>query len=209
MVFEKKFPVSSTVEGVISSINDYAIYLKINDFDLDGFLHANDLTYDKNPEEEIKKYKKGDKLKVKVLEIKSDQQKLRIGLKQNQPDPFEWFQDKKVNDALTVKIINTDNRGLIVKPEGSNIELQIKKSQIAINAADARPSRFINGDRIDAAIQEIDLKKRKVSLSIKLLEELQNKKALEMGSDPLSGRQLPFSSLSDKLEKKDKKTKKD
>ena len=209
VVFEKKFPVDSTVEGVISSINDYAIYLKINDFDLDGFLHANDLTYDKNPEEEIKKYKKGDKLKVKVLEIKSDQQKLRIGLKQNQPDPFEWFQDKKVNDTLTVKIINTDNRGLVVKPEGSNIELQIKKSQIAINAADARPSRFINGDRIDAAIQEIDLKKRKVSLSIKLLEELQNKKALEMGSDPLSGRQLPFSSLSDKLEKKDKKTKKD
>ena len=209
VVFEKNFPVNSTVEGVISSINDYAIYLKINDFDLDGFLHANDLTYDKNPEEEIKKYKKGDKLKVKVLEIKSDQQKLRVGLKQNQPDPFEWFQDKKVNDTLTVKIINTDNRGLVVKPEGSNIELQIKKSQIAINAADARPSRFINGDRIDAAIQEIDLKKRKVSLSIKLLEELQNKKALEMGSDPLSGRQLPFSSLSDKLEKKDNKTKKD
>ena len=69
--------------------------------------------------------------------------------------------------------------------------------------------RFITGDRIDAAIQEIDLKKRKVSLSIKLLEELQNKKALEMGSDPLSGRQLPFSSLSDKLDKKEKKKKKD
>ncbi len=208
-VFEKKFPVNSIIEGTISSINDYAIYLKIDGFDLDGFLHANDLTYDKNPEEEIKKYKKGEKLKVKVLEIKPDQQKLRIGLKQTQTDPFEWFKDKKVNDTLTVKILSTDNRGLTVQPEGSKIELQIKKSQIAINAADARPSRFITGDRIDAAIQEIDLKKRKVSLSIKLLEELQNKKALEMGSDPLSGRQLPFSSLSDKLDKKEKKKKKD
>ncbi len=208
-LFEKKYPVDTSIEGTISSINDYAIYLKVDGFDIDGFLHANDLTYDKNPEDEIKKYKKGDKLKVVVLEVKSDQQKLRIGLKQLQPDPFEWFKDKKVNDTLTVKIINTDNRGLIVKPEGSNIEVQIKKSQIAINAADARPSRFINGDRIDAAIQEIDLKKRKVSLSIKLLEELQNKKALEMGSDPLSGRQLPFSSLSDKLDKKEKKSKKD
>ena len=208
-VFEKKFPVNSIIEGTISSINDYAIYLRIDGFDLDGFLHANDLSYDKNPEEEIKKYKKGEKLKVKVLEIKPDQQKLRIGLKQTQTDPFEWFKDKKVNDTLTVKILNTDNRGLIVQPEGSKVELQIKKSQIAINAADARPSRFITGDRIDAAIQEIDLKKRKVSLSIKLLEELQNKKALEMGSDPLSGRQLPFSSLSDKLDKKEKKKKKD
>ena len=207
--FEKKHPVDSTVEGTISSINDYAIYLKIDGFELDGFLHANDLSYEKNPEEEIKKYKKGQKLKVKVLEIKPDQQKLRIGLKQTQADPYEWFKDKKVNDTLTVKILNTDNRGLTVQPEGSRIELQIKKSQIAINAADARPSRFITGDRIDAAIQEIDLKKRKVSLSIKLLEELQNKKALEMGSDPLSGRQLPFSSLSDKLDKKEKKKKKD
>ena len=118
-VFEKKHPVDSIVEGTISSINDYAIYLKINGFDLDGFLHANDLSYDKNPEDEIKKYKKGEKLKVKVLEIKPDQQKLRIGLKQTQPDPYEWFNDKKVNDTLTVKILNTDNRGLTVQPEGS------------------------------------------------------------------------------------------
>ena len=53
----------------------------------------------------------------------------------------------------------------------------------------------------------LDFSKRKVSLSIKLLEELQNKAALEMGSNPLSGRQLPFSSLSEKLENKDKNKK--
>ena len=49
----------------------------------------------------------------------------------------------------------------------------IKKSQIAISSADARPSRFVGGERIDTAIQDIDLEKRKVNLSIKLLEELQ------------------------------------
>ena len=103
----------------------------------------------------------------------------------------------------------SDVKRFFVSPEESDLEILIKKSQIAINAEDARSNRFIAGDRIDAAIQEIDLKKRKVSLSIKLLEELQNKKALEMGSDPLSGRQLPFSSLSDKLDKKEKKKKKD
>ena len=177
IVFEKKFPVNSIIEGTISSINDYAIYLRIDGFDLDGFLHANDLSYDKNPEEEIKKYKKGEKLKVKVLEIKPDQQKLRIGLKQTQTDPFEWFKDKKVNDTLTVKILNTDNRGLTVQPEGSKIELQIKKSQIAINAADARPSRFITGDRIDAAIQEIDLKKRKGIFKYKAIRGITKQKS--------------------------------
>ena len=190
-------------------MNDYAIYVKIDGFDIDGFLHANDLSYSKNPEEELKNYKKDQKLKVKILEIKPDQQKVRVGLKQTEVDPFDWFKDKKVNDTITVKVTATDNKGLMVMPEGSKIELNIKKSQIAINASDARPNRFIKGDRIDSAIQELDLKKRKVSLSIKLLEELQNKEAVSKFSSPLSGKNLPFSSLSDKLEKKEDKDKKE
>ena len=55
----------------------------------------------------------------------------------------------------------------------------IKKSQIAINAADARPSRFTGGEKVDCAIAELDLEKRKVTLSIKLLEEIEKKEALE------------------------------
>ena len=84
---------------------------------------------------------------------------------------------------------------------------ELKKSHIAINMADARPSRFVGGERIDAAIAELDKGKRKVTLSIKLLEELQNKEAVSKFSSPLSGKNLPFSSLSDKLEEKDKQNK--
>jgi len=76
-LLEKKHPVGSEVEGIISSVNEYAIYLKIDNLDINAFLHYNDLTYAHNGEEELKKYKKGDKLKVKVLEIKADQQKVR------------------------------------------------------------------------------------------------------------------------------------
>tara|TARA_B100000678_G_scaffold138293_1_gene115558 strand:- start:217 stop:1530 length:1314 start_codon:yes stop_codon:yes gene_type:complete len=201
---EKEHKVGNIVEGTISSINDYAIYIKIEGFDIDGFLHANDLTYNKNTEDELKKYNKGDKLKVKILEIKTDQQKVRVGLKQKEDDPFNWFKDKKINETITVKVIQSDSKGLLVKPEGSKIELQIKKSQIAINAADARPSRFVGGERIDAAISDLDMTKRKVLLSIKLLEQLQNKEAVSKFSSPLSGKNLPFSSLSDKLKKTDK-----
>ncbi len=205
LIMEKKYPVGSELEGLISSLNDYAIYLKIAELDIDAFLHCNDLTYSNNGDEELKKYKKGDKLKVKVLEIKTDQQKVRVGLKQTQNDPFDWFKDKKINDTVTVKVVSSDiKKGLIVKPEGCELEFTIKKSQIAINAADARPSRFVGGERIDAAIAEIDIKKRKVALSIKLLEELQNKEAVSKFSSPLSGKNLPFSSLSDKIEKKKK-----
>ena len=95
-----------------------------------------------------------------------------------------------------------------MKPEGCELEFIIKKSQIAINIADARPSRFVGSERIDAAIAELDIPKRKVILSIKLLEELKNKEAVSKFSSPLSGKNLPFSSLSDKLEKKEKKEKK-
>jgi small subunit ribosomal protein S1 len=81
--------------------------------------------------------------------------------------------------------------------------LQVKKSQIAINAADARPSRFTGGERIDCAIAELDREKRKVVLSIKLLEEIQKKEALEKYGSEGSGKNLPFSTLSDDLKKKD------
>ena len=201
---EKKYPVGSEVEGVVNAINEYAIYLKIDDLEIDAFLHCNDLSYAENTEEELKKFKKGDKLKVKILEIRKDQQKVRVGLRQTKSDPLDWFKDKKINEAITVKIISSNNKGLTVRPEGCELDFVIKKSQIAINAADARPSRFVGSERIDAAIAELDLSKRKVTLSIKLLEQLQNKEAVSKFSSPLSGKNLPFSSLSDKLEKKEK-----
>ena len=204
-ILEKKYPVGTEIKGSVNSINEYAIYVKIDNLDIDAFLHCNDLTYSNNGEEELKKYKKGDKLKVKVLEIKSDQQKIRVGLKQSQPDPFDWFKDKKINSTITVKVSSSDNKGLIVRPEGCEMDFVIKKTQIAINTADARPTRFVGGERIDAAIAELDVGKRKVTLSIKLLEELQNKEAVSKFSSPLSGKNLPFSSLSDQLDKKENK----
>ncbi len=202
---ETKHPVGSEIEGIVSSMNEYALYLNIKEFDIDVFLHSNDLSYTGNSEEELKKYKKGDALKVKILELKVEEQKVRVGLKQTKIDPMDYFKNKKANDVITVKIISSNNKGLIVRPEGSDLDLLIKRSQIAINLADARPTRFVGGERIDAAISELDLEKRKVALSIKLLEEQQNKEAVSKFSSPLSGKNLPFSSLSDKLNKnKDK-----
>ena len=202
---ENSFPVGSEIEGVINNLNDYAIYLKLDNFDIDGFLHANDISYLGKPEEELNKFKKGDKLKVKILEIKKVDQKVRVGLKQLQNDPFDWFKGKKVNDAVTVKVISSDSKGLMVKPEGCEMSFLIKKSQISMNAADSRPSRYVGGERIDAAISELSFDKRKVSLSIKLLEELMNEKAIKEHSSPLSGKNLPFSSLSEQLDDKKKK----
>ncbi len=203
--FEKKYPVGSIVEGKISNKNEYSLFVNIKDLNIDAFLHCNDLTYLNNGDQELEKYKKGDLIKVKVLEIKTAEQKIRVGLKQLQPDPFNWFKDKKVHQIITVKIISTDNKGLIVRPEGCEMDFNIKKNQIAIDSSDARPSRFTGGERIDCAISEIHLDKRKVSLSIKLLEEIQKKEALDKYGNEDSGKNLPFSSLSEDLMNKTKK----
>ncbi len=205
-IFENKFPVESIVDGEVVNKNEYSLFVKIDELDVEAFLHCNDLTYFNNAEEELAKYKKGDKIKVKVLEVKAAEQKVRVGLRQTQPDPLDWFKDKKINQTVTVKIISTDNKGLIVRPVGCEMDFNIKKSQIAISVVDARTTRFTGGEKIDCAIADIDLDKRKVSLSIKLLEELEKKEALEKygaGAEG-SGKNLPFSSLSEDLKKKDK-----
>ena len=203
--FEKKFPVGTIAEGEVVNKNEYSLFVKIEDIEIDTFLHCNDLTYSNNGEEELAKYKKGDKIKVKVLETKVSDQKIRVGFRQTQPDPFNWFKDKKIRQTITVKIISTDNKGLYVRPEGCDLDLPIKKSNIAISAADTRPSRITGGERIDCAIAELDIEKRKVVLSIKLLEEIEKKQALEKYGSEGSGKNLPFSSLSEDLKKKDKK----
>ena len=185
--------------------NEYSLFVNVENLDIDAFLHCNDLTYLNNGEEELSKYKKGDKIKVKVLEIKTEDQKIRVGLRQTEKDPFDWFKDKKKNQTITVKIISTDNKGLVVRPEGCEMDFIIKKSQIAINAADARPTRFTGGEKVDCAIAELDLEKRKVTLSMKLLEEIEKKEALEKYGAEGSGKNLPFSSLSEDLKKKDDK----
>ena len=201
-VFQKKFPVGTIIEGEVVNKNEYSLFVRVENLEVDAFLHCNDLTYSNNGEQELNNYKKGDKLKVKVLEIKVSDQKIRVGLRQTQPDPFDWFKDKKIKQTITVKIISTDSKGLIVRPEGCEMDFPIKKANIAINSADTRTSRFTGGERIDCAIADLDIEKRKVTLSIKLLEEIEKKEALEKYGAEGSGKNLPFSSLSEDLKKK-------
>ena len=93
-LFEKKHPANSVVKGKISNIKDFSIYLNFEEFDIDGFLHANDLSYSSKPDDEIKKYKKGDEIEVKILEIKPKDQKIKLSVKQLKEDPFNLFKEK-------------------------------------------------------------------------------------------------------------------
>ena len=204
--FADKYSVGSNCEGEVVNKNEYALFIRIKDTEVETFCHCNDLTFADNAEEELSKYRKGDHIKVRVMEINISDQKIRVSHKATLPDPFDYFKDKKQNQIITCKLVRTDGKGLVVRPEGSEIDIHIKKSNIALNVADQRQSRFTGGERLDVGIQELKLNERKVTLSIKLVEEMAKKEALEKYSSVDSGKQLPFKSLKEELlKKKDKK----
>ena len=204
--FADKYPVGSNCDGEVVNKNEYALFIRIKDTEVETFCHCNDLTFADNAEEELSKYRKGDHIKVRVMETNISDQKIRVSHKATLPDPFDYFKDKKQNQIITCKLVRTDGKGLVVRPEGSEIDIHIKKSNIALNVADQRQSRFTGGERLDVGIQELKLNERKVTLSIKLVEEMAKKEALEKYSSVDSGKQLPFKSLKEELlKKKDKK----
>ena len=199
--FEKEFPVGSKVEGTIKNITEFALFININDFDLDGMIHYKDISYEESVEE-LEKYKKNDPITAKVLE--HNQEKIRLGLKQLLQDPIDYFKDKKEKDIITVIVLETLDNGIKVKPDGCPMKILIKKNQIAINKEDQRTNRFNKGDKVDCMLLDLDLKKRKVSLSIKILEEEQTKEAIKRYGSVDSGRSLPFAELPKTLKKKNK-----
>ena len=203
--FVDKYPVGSNCDGEVVNKNEYALFVRVKDTEVETFCHCNDLTFADNAEEELSKYRKGDHIKVRVMETNISDQKIRVSHKATLPDPFDYFKDKKQNQIITCKIVRTDGKGLVVRPEGSEIDIHIKKSNIALNVADQRQSRFTGGERIDVGIQELKLADRKVTLSIKLVEEMAKKEALEKYSSVDSGKQLPFKTLKEELLKQSKK----
>ena len=210
--FAKTYNIDDIVEAKIVAKNEYALFASTKDFkDIEIFIHSNNLAWKGNPDEELSKFKVNDSIKIKILEINKDDQKIRGGIREALgPDPIQFFKDKNVNDRLSCKVLSSDRKkGLTVQPIGSDLEFIIKKSAISINPTDARPERWVGGETVDVCIAEKDLSdnRRKITLSIKLLEELDKKEALlKFGTDgSSSGKNLPFASLSEDLKKKDKK----
>ena len=144
-----------------------------------------------------------------MLECDKEKENIRLGLKQLLPDPLDYFKDKKKKkDIITVIVLEALDNGIKVAPDGCPMKILIKKNQIAIDKEDQRTSRYNKGDRVDCMLQDLDLKKRKVSLSIKMLEEEQTKEAIKRYGSVDSGRSLPFSDLPKTLMKKSKKEEK-
>ena len=204
-MISKRYGKDNSAEVTVFDKNENGLIVKFSDFNVEAYLHQNQLSWSNDHKDQLTNYKKGDKIKVKIVDISIDSRKILVSKKALEKDPMDFWSNKKVDDILTTKVVAVDKRGLTVKPEGSEFEVFIKKNQIAIQNEDARSERFTVSDRVDAAIVDLSIEKRKVILSIKRVEEINNEIALKNYSDLSSGKSLPFANLSEKLDKKDKK----
>ena len=184
--FTKDHKVGDEFEGSIKNITDYGLFVSIKDTELDGLIHYKDLSWSEK-ESELEKYKKNQTIKFKIIEINRENEKIRLGIKQLADDPFEFFTNKKILDVVTVVVLNSIQNGIMVGVGKKNLPILIKKNQLAKEAENQRPARFVKGDKLDVMITELDIEKRKASLSIKALEEKLTKEAVKKYGSKDSG----------------------
>ncbi len=184
--FTEDFKVGDKAEGLIKNITDYGLFVSIKGTELDGLIHYKDLSWSEK-DSELEKYKKNQSIKFKILEINTKEEKVRLGTKQLEDDPFEFFTNKNVSDVVTGIVQNSTQNGIYLQLGKKSIPILIKKNQLAKELENQRPSRFVKGDKLDTLITELDKEKRKVSLSIKALEEKQTKEAVKKYGSKYSG----------------------
>ena len=177
-------------EGEITNITEFGLFIKINE-DVDGLIHVNDLSWDGKIEDELTKFKKGMKVKSKILEIDVEKERVALGIKQLDKDPFEdILSDKfKKGSIITCVIENVLDAGLEVKLENDILGF-IKKTDLSREKEEQKPSRFAKGEKVDAMVSNIDKGSRKIYLSIKSMELAEEKKAMKDYGSTDSGASL-------------------
>ncbi len=189
---KQKFDVNDTFETEIVNIVDFGIFVKVID-EIDGMVHISDLSWDeKECEEVIKNFKKGEKIKVKILDINADKERISLGVKHLNNDPVQDFiEANPINSKVTGKIINIDEKGLKIELDNEKqIFGFIKKSNLSNDKNENKIERFALDEKVDSLILSIDTKNRTVNLSIKELEIKDEKEALNKYGSSASGASL-------------------
>jgi len=200
--------VGEIVDVTINNITDKAIFADMEN-GLTGMLHFRELSYNE-ADQDLKKFKKGQKIKVKIVELKDD--KLRFSVRAMDKDPMDWFKDngKKEGSIITTRVAEVLKTGVKVSVDpDKHIIVMIKKNQLAKEAADARPEIFVPGNALDAMITELDLEKRKVSLSVKEAQIYEEKNLIQKFGANAAKSGATLAGIFQKALGKDPKKKKD
>ena len=180
--FQEKYPSGTELEGEVKNITEFGLFVGLPG-EIDGMVHLSDLSWDKSGEEAVKDYEKGQNVKVKVLDVDTDKERISLGIKQLEADPFEGAADNLKKGSVVTCTVTEVNSGGIEVSIGDGATGFIRKSDLSRERSEQRPDRFAVGEKVDAKITAIDKKTRKISLSIKQLQVAEEKEAMaEYGS---------------------------
>ena len=182
--------VNDILETEVVNIVDFGIFVKVHD-EIDGMVHVSDLSWDdKECQTNLEKFKKGDLVKVKILEINVEKERISLGIKQLQNDPVQDYLAKNpLKSMVTGKIIDINEKLLTINLD-DNIQGTIKKSNLSKDKNEQKTERFALGEQVDSIIISIDQKTRSLNLSIKEIEIKDEKEALTKYGSSDSGASL-------------------
>jgi small subunit ribosomal protein S1 len=165
--FTKSHNVGDKVEGTVRSLTDFGLFVALTE-EIDGLVHVSDLSWDVSGEEALQSYKKGDKVQAVILAIDPAKERVALGIKQLAGDPFAHIADTKTKgDVVKVTVVDTDADSITVSLDG--IEVTIKSRDLGIDKAEQDPTRYKEGQIIDAKITTLSKKDRKLNLSVRAL----------------------------------------
>jgi small subunit ribosomal protein S1 len=188
--FLAQHPVGSTIEGEVKNATEFGLFIGFEN-DIDGMVHLSDLDWNVAGEEAIAKYKKGDVVKSKVLDVDVEKERISLGIKQLGSDPMTGDTYRK-GQNITVTVTEVTSGGIEVKfgEDDAPMSAFIRKSDLSRDRNEQRVERYAVGDRIDAQVTNVDKAARKVSVSIKALEMASEKEAIEQYGSQDSGASL-------------------
>jgi len=182
--------VNDILETEIVNIVDFGIFVKVHD-EIDGMVHVSDLNWnEKECQSALETFKKGDKVKVKILEINVEKERISLGIKQLESDPIQEFLTKHpLKSKITGKITEISEKLITVKLHDT-ISGTIKKTNLSKNKNEQKTERFAIDEQVDTIILSINQKTRNLNLSIKEIEILDEKEALSKYGSSDSGASL-------------------
>jgi small subunit ribosomal protein S1 len=190
-VFIEKYPPGTEVEGEVKNKTEFGLFLGL-DGDVDGMVHLSDLDWKRPGEQVMEEYKKGDMVKAQVLDVDVEKERISLGIKQLEGDPFatESAGDIKKGAVVTGEVTEVKESGIDVKIIGTDLMAFIKRSELARDRGEQRPERFAVGEKVDARVTQFDRRSHKITVSIKALEVAEEKEAIAQYGSSDSGATL-------------------
>jgi small subunit ribosomal protein S1 len=187
--FTEKYPVGAEIEGEIKNITEFGMFVGLTE-EIDGMVHMSDIDWHNAPEEALAAYTKGDMVKAKVLDVDVEKERVSLGIKQLENDPFEEAMDGlRKGEVVTCTVTKVLDNGIEVTVK-DNVPGFIRKAELSRDRSEQRPDRFAEGEKVDAKITAIDKTTHKLTLSIKAHETAEEKEAMAAYGSSDSGASL-------------------